>query len=137
MSFIGSTILNQTLGHKKIETPADALNYLNQQLPLTLQSKIKTGQINDGMEAGILTINKSTNKLFFAGANLNLIHIRKNVITEIKGDKHSICLNTEQQKTFTNNELSLEKGDCIYMFSDGYPDQFGGPKGKKYKYKNL
>ncbi len=137
MSFIGSTILNQTVGHKKIETPADALNYLNQQLPLTLQSKIKTGQINDGMEAGILTFNKSANQLFFSGANLNLIHIRKNVVTEIKGDKHSIGLNTEQQKTFTNNELVLEKDDCVYMFSDGYPDQFGGPKGKKYKYKNL
>jgi len=137
MSFIGSTILNQTVGHKKIETPADALNYLNQQLPLTLQSKVKTGQINDGMEAGILTFNKSTGQLFFSGANLNLIHIRKNVVTEIKGDKHSIGLNTEHQKTFTNNELMLEKGDCVYMFSDGYPDQFGGPKGKKYKYKNL
>ncbi len=137
MSFIGSTILNQTLNNKKIETPADALNYLNQQLPLTLQSKVKTGQINDGMEAGICTINKTTNKLFFAGANLNLIHIRNTIITEIKGDKHSIGLNTESQKTFTNKELSLEKGDCIYMFSDGYPDQFGGEKGKKYKYKNL
>ncbi len=137
MSFIGSTILNQTINNKKIETPADALNYLNEQLPLTLQSKVKTGQINDGMEAGICVINKSESKLTFAGANLNLIHIRNNVVNEIKGDKHSIGLNTEHQKTFTDNEISLEKGDCIYMFSDGYPDQFGGEKGKKYKYKNL
>lgn len=137
MSFIGSTILNQTQSDKKIETPADALNYLNKQLPMTLQSKVKTGQINDGMEAGICIINKTTHQLHFAGANLNLIHIRNNTVTEIKGDKHSIGLNTEQQKTFTNNELKLEKGDCIYMFSDGYPDQFGGEKGKKYKYKNL
>ena len=137
MSFIGSTILNQTLNNKKIETPADALNYLNEQLPLTLQSKVKTGQINDGMEAGICTINKTTNMLVFAGANLNLIHIHNNTVNEIKGNKHSIGLNTEHQKTFTNNEICLQKGDCIYMFSDGYPDQFGGPKGKKYKYKNL
>jgi serine phosphatase RsbU (regulator of sigma subunit)/tetratricopeptide (TPR) repeat protein len=137
MSFIGSTILNQTLGNNKIANPADALNYLNEQLPITLQSKIKTGQINDGMEAGIFTLNKKTNKLFFAGANLNLIHIRNGVVNEVRGDKHSIGLNIEQQKTFTNNALTLEKGDCIYMFSDGYPDQFGGEKGKKYKYKNL
>jgi serine phosphatase RsbU (regulator of sigma subunit) len=137
MSFIGSTILNQTQNDKKIETPADALNYLNTQLPLTLQSKVKTGQINDGMEAGICIVNKNTDRLYFAGANLNLIHIRNKTVHEIKGDKHSIGLNTEQQKTFTNNELQLEKGDCIYMFSDGYPDQFGGAKGKKYKYKNL
>ena len=137
MSFIGSTILNQTLNNKKVEGPASALNYLNEQLPLTLKSKIKTGQINDGMEAGICVINKTSNKLHFAGANLNLIHIRNGVVNEIKGDKHSIGLNIEQQKTFTDNEIQLEKGDCIYMFSDGYPDQFGGPKGKKYKYKNL
>jgi serine phosphatase RsbU (regulator of sigma subunit) len=137
MSFIGSTILNQTINNKKIETPADALNYLNEQLPLTLQSKVKTGQINDGMEAGICVINRSVNKLTFAGANLNLIHIRNNIVNEIKGDKHSIGLNSEQQKTFTDIELELQKGDCIYMFSDGYPDQFGGEKGKKYKYKNL
>lgn len=137
MSFIGSTILNQTLNNKKVEGPASALNYLNEQLPLTLKSKIKSGQINDGMEAGICVINKTNNKLYFAGANLNLIHIRNGVITEIKGDKHSIGLNIEQQKTFTDNELDLEKSDCIYMFSDGYPDQFGGEKGKKYKYKNL
>lgn len=137
MSFIGSTILNQTLNNKKVDGPATALNYLNEQLPLTLKSKIKSGQINDGMEAGICVINKTKNKLFFAGANLNLIHIRKGVINEIKGNKHSIGLNIEQRKTFTDNEINLEKGDCIYMFSDGYPDQFGGEKGKKYKYKNL
>lgn len=137
MSFIGSTILNQTLNTKKVDGPASALNYLNEQLPLTLKSKIKSGQINDGMEAGICVINKAKNKLFFAGANLNLIHIRNGVVSEIKGDKHSIGLNIEQQKTFTDNEIALEKGDCVYMFSDGYPDQFGGAKGKKYKYKNL
>ncbi len=137
MSFIGSTILNQTLNNKKVDGPAAALNYLNEQLPLTLKSKIKSGQINDGMEAGICVINKTKNKLHFAGANLNLIHIRNGVVIEIKGDKHSIGLNIEQQKTFTDNEIQLEKGDCIYMFSDGYPDQFGGEKGKKYKYKNL
>ncbi len=137
MSFIGSTILNQTLNNKKVNGPAAALNYLNEQLPLTLKSKIKSGQINDGMEAGICVINKTKNKLFFAGANLNLIHIRNGNVNEIKGDKHSIGLNIEQRKTFTDNEISLEKGDCIYMFSDGYPDQFGGEKGKKYKYKNL
>jgi serine phosphatase RsbU (regulator of sigma subunit) len=137
MSFIGSTILNQTLNNKKVEGPATALNYLNEQLPLTLKSKIKSGQINDGMEAGICVINKTQNKLFFAGANLNLIHIRHKIINEIKGDKHSIGLNIEQQKTFTDNEILLQKGDCVYMFSDGYPDQFGGEKGQKYKYKNL
>jgi serine phosphatase RsbU (regulator of sigma subunit) len=137
MSFIGSTILNQTLNNKKVEGPASALNYLNEQLPLTLKSKIKSGQINDGMEAGICVVNKTNNRIYFAGANLNLIRIHDGVITEIKGDKHSIGLNIEQQKTFTDNEIQLEKGDCIYMFSDGYPDQFGGIKGKKYKYKNL
>ncbi len=137
MSFIGSTILNQTIGNKKVQSPGDALEYLNEQLPNTLQSKTKTGQINDGMEAGICVLNKPENKLFFSGANLNLIHIRNGIVKEIKGDKHPIGLNIELQKTFTTHEISLEKNDCVYMFSDGYPDQFGGAKGKKFKYKNL
>lgn len=137
MSFIGSTIFNQTLHNKVVETPADALNYINNQLPLVLKSKSNTGQINDGMEAGICVFDKTHNKLFYAGANINLIHIRNNAITEIRGDKHSIGLNIEQQKTFTNHEIQLVKDDCIYLFSDGYADQFGGPKGKKFKYKNL
>lgn len=137
MSFIGSTIFNQTLHNKLVETPADALNYVNSQLPLTLKSKSNTGQINDGMEAGVCVFNKTNSKLFFAGANINLIHIRNGIYNEIKGDKHSIGLNIEQQKSFTNQEIQLEKGDCVYMFSDGYADQFGGPKGKKFKYKNL
>lgn len=137
MSFIGSTIFNQTIGNKNIELPADALNYLNSQLPQTLRSKSNTGQINDGMEAGVCIYNTANHKIFFSGANLNLIHIRNKITQEIKGDKHSIGLTAEQQKTFTNHELQLEPGDCIYMFSDGYPDQFGGEKGKKFKYKNL
>ncbi|MGZ3884864.1 MAG: SpoIIE family protein phosphatase [Bacteroidia bacterium] len=137
MSFIGSTILNQTLGNEKVKTPADALNYLNEQLPLTLQSKTKTGQINDGMEAGICVLDLANKKLFFAGANLNLIHIRNHVVTEIKGDKHSIGINPELHKNFTDHSIQLEANDCVYLFSDGYADQFGGPKGKKFKYKNL
>lgn len=137
MSFIGNTIFNQTIGNNNIETPADALNYLNQQLPLTLKSKSNTGQINDGMEAGICVYNKENRRVFYAGANIHLIHIRNGIANEIKGDKHSIGLNAEQQKTFTNKELLLETGDCIYLFSDGYADQFGGEKGKKFKYKNL
>ncbi len=137
MSFIGSTIFNQTIHNKLVETPADALNYLNKQLPSVLKSKSNTGQINDGMEAGICVFNKTNNKLFYAGANISLIHIRNGKAQETKGDKHSIGLNADQQKSFTNHEIQLEKNDCIYMFSDGYADQFGGPKGKKFKYKNL
>ena len=97
------------MNNKKVDSPAAALNYLNEQLPMTLKSKIKTGQINDGMEAGICVINKTKNKLYFAGANLNLIHIRKGIVDEIKGDKHSIGLNIEQQKVGSVKSLLRSK----------------------------
>lgn len=137
MSFIGSTIFNQTLENNLVQTPADALDFLNLQLPRTLSSKSNTGQIYDGMEAGICIFDKTRNVLYFSGANINLIHIRNGKANEIMGDKHSIGLNIEQRKKFTDHLIELQKNDCVYMFSDGYSDQFGGDKGKKFKYKNL
>ena len=63
--------------------------------------------------------------------------MRDGNITEIDGDKQPIGAYTKEARLFKNNRVELQSGDCVYVFTDGIPDQFGGPKGKKFKYKQL
>ena len=86
------------------------------------------------MDIALCTINTETNKLNFAGANNGLYFIRNGELTQIKPDKQPIG-KFDDAKPFTKHSINLEKGDVIYTFSDGYADQFGGPKGKKFMYK--
>ncbi|MFC2113374.1 PP2C family protein-serine/threonine phosphatase, partial [Bacteroidota bacterium] len=73
----------------------------------------------------------------FAGAFNPLYMIRKGVLSEVHGDKMPIGINAIIEKSFTNHNIKLKKGDLFYLFSDGYADQFGGPKDKKFKYSAL
>ncbi len=74
----------------------------------------------------------------YAGAFNALWLLRDNAIMEIKADKQPVGLFLgEELKSFTNNEIAIQKGDAVYVFTDGFADQFGGPKGKKFKYKQL
>ena len=73
----------------------------------------------------------------FSGAFNPLYLIRKGILIETRGDKMPIGINAVMEKSFTNHIIKLKKGDLIYLFSDGYADQFGGPNDKKFKYKTL
>ena len=92
--------------------------------------------VNDGMDIALCSINTETKKLCFSGANNGLYMIRDGELTEVKPDKQPIG-NYQDAQPFTHHEFDLKKGDVIYTFSDGYPDQFGGPKGKKFMYKSF
>ncbi len=92
--------------------------------------------VNDGMDIALCSINTETKKMCFSGANNGLYLIRDGELTQVKPDKQPIG-NYKDAKPFTLHEFDLQKGDVIYTFSDGYPDQFGGPKGKKFMYKNF
>ena len=133
MSIIGSTILNQTIANAAVNTPSEALSFLNRQINYTLNT------IKDGMDISLCTINLKNLQLQFAGANNPIYIIRKKELIEIKADKKSIGADVEHSevKIFVNNTFQLEKGDCIYLFTDGYADQFGGASGKKFKYKQF
>ncbi|MBL7898611.1 MAG: SpoIIE family protein phosphatase, partial [Crocinitomicaceae bacterium] len=96
-----------------------------------------TTTIKDGMDMAICSLNLTTNVLQFAGAFNPLYLVRDNNMEEIKGDKFPIGAGFAQNPEFTNNVIQLKEGDCIYLFSDGYADQFGGPKGKKFKYSRF
>ena len=138
MSLVGNTLLNQTINRSAISNPAQALDYINQQLPKTIKSKSSTGTIKDGMEIAMCDFNFDTNTMQFAGANSNIYVVRDGKIQIYRGDKQPIGESFSGHIiNYTNQIISLQKNDCVYLISDGYADQFGGVKGKKFKYKQL
>ncbi len=135
MSIIGNTLLNQTIKNPNINSPAEALDFLNQELPKNLKAN-KGEVIRDGMDMTMCAIDFKTRTVHFSGANNPIFLLRDGVMSELKADKQPVSGSTdEEKKPFTNHVLKLKKGDIIYMFTDGYADQFGGPKGKKFKYR--
>jgi serine phosphatase RsbU (regulator of sigma subunit) len=89
------------------------------------------------MDIALVAYDASSNELQYAGAFNPLILVRGKELLETKADRFAIGRATGNEKEFTNHVLTIEKGDVIYMFSDGYADQFGGPEGKKFKTANL
>jgi transcriptional regulator with GAF, ATPase, and Fis domain/co-chaperonin GroES (HSP10) len=136
LSLIGHNSLNQIVNELQIIKPADILFELDKIVYNTLQNNLEETNIKDGMDMSICSLNLNTRELEFAGAYNPLYLLRNNELTEVKGDKIAIGSGQMNQK-YTNTELQLEEGDRIYLFSDGYADQFGGPKGKKFKYSQF
>ena len=88
------------------------------------------------MDISLMRLNLKTNEVMWAGAFNPLWYIENGILKEIKANKQPIGY-VDDQKPFTNHTLQLKLGDTVYLFTDGFADQFGGPKGKKYKYKQL
>jgi ligand-binding sensor domain-containing protein/serine phosphatase RsbU (regulator of sigma subunit) len=143
MSIVSHTLMNQTTNNSSINSPGEALTYLNRELPKNLKAQNKGEIIRDGMDLVMCSFDFTTRRMEFAGANNALYIVSQSgtaeaKITELKGDKQPISGSTDdEKKPFTNHVLHLQKGDVAYLFTDGYADQFGGPKGKKFKYKQL
>ncbi|HLP13874.1 MAG TPA: tetratricopeptide repeat protein [Flavobacteriales bacterium] len=115
----------------------DAAKLLDKARELVLETLMKSGRdVKDGMDISIVIIDKNTNSLSWAGANNPLWYLRNGQMNEINGDKQAIGFNPNPMP-FTSHKLNLKKGDFLYMFTDGFADQFGGPKGKKFKYSKL
>ena len=138
MSMIGHNLLSQIINENGITTPSEILNHLHIGVRKVLHQNDSTTGNRDGMDIALISIDKSMQKIEYAGANRPLYHIRSSVLNEIKSDKISIGgFQKEEKRTFRNNIIELQKGDTFYFFSDGYADQFGGEKGKKFMVKNL
>jgi serine phosphatase RsbU (regulator of sigma subunit)/Tfp pilus assembly protein PilF len=133
MSMLGITFLNNINAESKVLSPADILNKLRDKVIKELGQNSKNRFSRDGMDISLIKINLTTKEVEWAGANNPLWIVRGSNIEEIKADREAINF-TENPKPFTNHKLKIEKGDKLYMFTDGYADQFGGPKGKKLKY---
>jgi serine phosphatase RsbU (regulator of sigma subunit) len=137
MSMIGHEIIEKTINEDGIEVPSQVLAVLNKGLEKTFSREKNIGNIiRDGMDVALCIIERKRRKLSFAGAFLPLYLIRKGSLTEIKGDKLIIGMNTEG-KGYTDHEVDLLDDDVVFMFSDGYVDQFGGAENKKFMYRRF
>jgi serine phosphatase RsbU (regulator of sigma subunit) len=133
MSIVGFNHLNNAVTVKQARKASEILNELNIGVIDSLNENSGESSIKDGMDMTLCVFDFKNNKIDFAGANNPIILIRDNKPVKYRGDKFPIGAyigNKTQQ--FTNNEIEIKKGDMIYMFSDGYADQFGGPENKKF-----
>jgi serine phosphatase RsbU (regulator of sigma subunit) len=138
VSIIGFELFKRLTNIEGIHRPSEILNNLNNDFQEVF-GDIGSITLRDGMDVAFCSLNKKTKTLEFAGAFNSLYLIRDNSIIEIKGDRNSVGLDQPEasDNEFTNHTMQLKSGDVIYMFSDGFADQFGGPEGKKYKYRRF
>ncbi len=138
MSVIGINSLNKIIKEYKIYNPNKILNELNNEVRLTLRQQSDDCEIKDGMDIALCLLNYSTMKLEFAGANLPLYLIRNNELIVYKGDRFPIgFFNGVKVNSFKNNIIDIQEGDVIYLFSDGYYDQFGASTNKKFNIRRF
>ena len=130
MSMIASTLFKEIAHQYKITDPSKFLYKLDSLLKNTLK-KSEKAQIHDGLDLSICVFDLKTNHLSISGAYRPILLFKDNGLARIKTSSFSIGGDDFIEKVFTTQEIQLEKGDIVYMFSDGYPDQFGGEKGKK------
>ncbi|MFI5148861.1 MAG: SpoIIE family protein phosphatase [Bacteroidia bacterium] len=130
LSIMGLNILHAAFNSHKISSPPALLKYLDEDLNRKLSHKTTGKAINDGMDISICEIDRKKKTLTVSAANNPVYLVRNGELKQIKADKYSIG-NGESGKEFGMQQVSLCKGDFIYLFSDGFMDQFGGPHGKK------
>ncbi|OIQ25178.1 MAG: hypothetical protein BM555_06815 [Crocinitomix sp. MedPE-SWsnd] len=124
--------LNRSIREFGLSKPSDILDKTRE---LVLETFEKSEEdVKDGMDISLCSWDERTGELEFSGANNNLYLVKGSEISEIKADKQPIG-KYEYAKPFVNHAMKLEKDTCVYIFSDGFADQFGGEKGKKMKYK--
>ncbi len=138
MSIIGFELFRKITNIEGLSRPSDILNRLNEDFHEIFRD-IDNVVLRDGMDVAFCSIDKKDMIVEFSGAFNPLYIIRDNKITEVKGDRFAIGLDETNFKdqTFKNHIIPIQKGDIIYLFSDGFADQFGGPDGKKYKYRRF
>jgi len=136
MSLLNISFLNGNVIERGLKKPSDILNEQRQEIIKALNPNGNENS-KDGMDCALCAFDLNNNKLEFALANNPLWLVRNNELIEYKADKMPVGMYEEVQKDFTLHAISIQKGDSIYMLTDGYADQFGGDKGKKFKYKHL
>ncbi|MFT4599913.1 MAG: serine phosphatase RsbU (regulator of sigma subunit)/HAMP domain-containing protein [Arenicella sp.] len=137
MSLVGANGLNAAVREHHNGEPSKILDELNAFVSESLNKGSEDNDVRDGMDLSLIAINYDTLQLEYSGANNPLYIIRDEEFIIIKADKFAIGSFEPGTKIYKNEIIQLEKGDQIYMFSDGYADQFGGTKGKKFLYKTF
>ena len=152
MSMLGAAFLNETVNKEYITQPAVILRRLRKEVIRFLQQRGESGEQKDGMDIALCSIDYEKMKLQFAGANNPLFLVRDSkgpklsfenkltndeyILYEVKGDRMPVGIHNRMEN-FTLHEIDIQKGDILYLFSDGFADQFGGPENKKLHYVNF
>ena len=136
MSMLGVSLLNEIVIAKNIVMPNQILNNLRTQIISTLKQTVDEDNVKDGMDVAACMIDFNTSTLYFAGANNPLYLIRDGELIHYRPDKMPVAIHYSMND-FTLHKIDLKKGDCFYIFSDGYADQFGGPSQRKFMSKQL
>lgn len=137
MSIVGYNLLKDILKNTKSIAPSVIMDKMNDGVANTLHTNTSDKQTKDGMDMTLCALNYKTLELQFSGAFNPLYIIRNNELIQYKANKFPVGMFIGEKQNFTNNVIQLQKGDSIYIFSDGYADQFGGPKGKKFMAGNF
>ena len=137
MSLLGITFLDEIVNQRKVLSANEILNDLRKEVIKALKQTGKEKEQKECMDVALCQYDKKTGQLEFAGANNPIYLIRNGALEEFKADRMPIGYEEENPDSFQSHTLKIKKDDIIYLFSDGYADQFGGPNGKKYKYGTL
>lgn len=137
MHMLGAVYLNEIVSKGNFNSANEILDQLRDHIMRSLNQTGESGEAQDGLDIALCIIDSENKKLQFAGANNPLYIVKKDEIIEFKGDRMPVGIHINFDKPFTNQIIDLESNDQIYLFSDGYADQFGGPKGKKFRYKQF
>lgn len=134
VSVVCSNALNRALKEFKLREPGTILDKTRELVLETFEKS--TSEVKDGMDISLLCINSTSKQVLWSGANNPLWFVQNNELKEIKADKQPIG-KTEYPKPFTTHHIAYKENTVFYLFTDGLADQFGGPNGKKFKYKQF
>ena len=132
MSLLNSSFLNEAINEKNIHDPAEVFNYVRKRLIQNMSAE----EQKDGMDGVLICFEKGSSGIVYCAANSKTVVVSGGVLHELKCDKMPVGKG-ERTSDFTSHEMGVKKGDMIYLSTDGFADQFGGEKGKKFKYKQL
>jgi serine phosphatase RsbU (regulator of sigma subunit) len=137
LSLVCSRVLSKVIKEKNIVEPCKILDAVSLELEVFLSKNEK--KINDGMDVSLICLDEVKKEIIFSGAHNGLIYVKDGEMSTIAGDKQPVGA-YDYKKAFTQKVISKDAADTVYLFSDGFPDQFGGPKDKKFskrRFKDL
>lgn len=135
MSILGISFLNEVVIRDQYSTTGSILNQFREYIMKSLNQTGEENEQKDGIDIALCKINTASRVMEFSGAFNPVYIITESRLIDIQGDKMPIGIAADEERSFSTHNFKLNSGDTVYLFSDGYVDQFGGPDEKKFKYK--
>jgi serine phosphatase RsbU (regulator of sigma subunit) len=137
MSVMAINLLKQSKITAQVNTPGEALGFIHSLVVASLNGDTSEIRLKDGMDVALIAIDDKKKTIYYAGANNAVYIIRNNELFELEPSRFSIGSEKIDDDGFRDSSFEYQSGDCLYLFTDGFPDQFGGPSNKKFLYKRF